>query len=325
MTHETTGGGKLIPRMRARLRVMRYSPRTEERYVDWAVRYVRFHDMRHPKELGAREVEEFLTFLATEKHVAASTQNQALAALLYLYKEVLRQPIAYVDDIVRAKRPTRVPVVLTRDEVRRVLAVMAGTPQMVAQLLYGSGLRLMEACTLRVKDVDLERREITVRGGKGNKDRRTMLSAKMEEVLRRQTERVRRQLAIDARSGGGHAELPSAYGRKSATASRELSWQWVFPASREYADVESGERRRHHVHETVVQRAVKEAVRVAGLTKRASCHTFRHSFATHLLEDGYDIRTVQELLGHRDLNTTMIYTHVLNRGGLGVRSPADLL
>lgn len=191
MTHKSTSDGKLIPRMRARLRVMRYSPRTEARYVDWVVRYVRFHEMRHPKELGARDVEEFLTFLATVRHVAASTQNQALAALLYLYKEVLRQPLGYVDDIVRAKRPTRVPVVLTRDEVRRVLVVMAGTPQMVAQLLYGSGLRLMEACTLRVKDVDLERREVTVRGGKGSKDRRTMLSAKMEEVLCRQTERVR--------------------------------------------------------------------------------------------------------------------------------------
>ncbi len=316
---------KLLPRFRARLRALHYSPRTEECYVDWVRRYVRFHRLRHPRELDTPEVEQFLTFLATERRVAASTQSQALAALLFLYKEVLRQPLGWVGDIVRAKQPVRVPVVLTRDEVRRMLSTMDGTSKMVAQLLYGSGLRLMEGCTLRVKDVDLERREVTVRGGKGNRDRRTMLGTQMVEVLRRQIERVRRRHLNDIQCGGGWVALPRAYGRKSPRAGRDLAWQWVFPASVEHTDAASGERRRHHIHETVVQRAVKEAVRASGVAKRASCHTFRHSFATHLLEDGYDIRTVQELLGHRDLNTTMIYTHVLNRGGLGVRSPGDLL
>ena len=317
--------GKLLPRYRARLRALHYSPRTEERYIDWVRRFVRFSGMRHPRELGTPEIERFLTFLATERRVAASTQNQALAALLFLYKEVLRQPLGWVEDIVRARQPVRVPVVLTRAEVRRVLAALEGTPRVIVELLYGSGLRLMEACTLRVKDVDFERREVTVRGGKGNKDRRTMLGATMVPVLQRHLERVKRQHASDLRCGGGCVALPLAYGRKSPTAGREFMWQWVFPARREYRDTVSGERRRHHVHETVIQRAVKEAVRTSGVAKRASCHTFRHSFATHLLEDGYDIRTVQELLGHRDLNTTMIYTHVLNRGGLGVRSPGDQL
>ena len=316
---------RLLEVMKERLALRHASPRTIEAYTDWVRRYVRFHRGQHPRQMGEAEITAFLSSLATERHVAASTQNQALAALLYLYNEVLQRPLTWMDGFARAKQPARVPVVLTRDEVRRVLAVMDGPPRMVAQLLYGSGLRLMEACTLRAKDVDFERREVTVRAGKGNRDRRTMLGAAMVDVLRRHLARVKRLHEKDLARGGGWVELPMAYGNKAPSAAREFAWQWVFPATREYLDAVSGERRRHHVHESVVQRAVKEAVRLSGVVKHASCHTFRHSFATHLLEDGYDIRTVQELLGHKDLNTTMIYTHVLNRGGLGVRSPGDLL
>jgi len=303
---------------------MHYSERTEQQYVRWVRRFVRYSGLRHPTVLGAREVEAFLTHLATHDRVAASTQNQALAALLFLY-EVLKLPLEYVHEIVRARQPVRLPVVLSREVARLVIDAMTGTPRLVACLLYGSGLRVTEACSLRVKDVDFDRREITVRGGKGNKDRRTMIAEGVLGAMREQVARVERLHARDVASGGGRVAMPHAFDRKSPGAALALGWQWVFPAVRQYVDAVDGVRRRHHMHQTVMQKAVADAARLARVTKRVTCHSFRHSFATHLLESGYDIRTVQELLGHRDVSTTMIYTHVLNRGGLGVRSPVDLL
>ncbi|MBA3552373.1 MAG: integron integrase [Actinobacteria bacterium] len=273
--------------------------------------------------MGEREVNQFLTHLATGERVGASTQNQALAALLFCYDKVLHRPLGQIEGVVRARRPRRLPVVLTREEVGAVLNELDGTPRLVCMLLYGSGLRLLECLRLRVKDIDLHRGEITVRDGKGGKDRVTMLPAAVRAPLQAHLERVRRQHAKDLERGLGRAPLPDSLARKYPGADRRWAWLWAFPASSHYVDRDTGLRHRHHLHETVVQRAVKEAVRQAGLTKPASCHTFRHSFATHLLEDGYDIRTVQELLGHRDVKTTMIYTHVLNQGGKGVRSPMD--
>ncbi len=317
--------GRLIPAVRHTIRLLHYSSRTEEAYVGWIRRFVKFSGMRHPSTLGIADVRAFLTSLATEGRVSASTQNQALAALLFLYKEVLRDPIAWVGDIQPAKANRRLPVVLTRDEVRAVLAEMKGVHRLAASLLYGAGLRLRECLELRVKDLDFERGEITVRGGKGDKDRMTMLPRMVEDPLRAHLQRVQRQHATDVSQGGGRVPLPSALDRKFPNAGREWVWQYVFPAVRTYDDAASDERRRHHLHESALQRAVTEAVRRSGIPKRATCHTFRHSFATHLLEDGYDIRTVQELLGHTNVSTTMIYTHVLNRGGRGVRSPADKL
>jgi integron integrase len=269
------------------------------------------------------EVNQFLTHLAVQGRVAASTQNQALAALLFLYGSVLRRPLGQIDGIVRARRVRRLPVVLNREEVRAVLNGLAVTPRLVCALLYGSGLRLLECLRLRVKDIDFQRREIIVRDGKGGKDRVTMLPASVAAPLQAHLERVRRQHAADQARGLGRAPLPDALVRKYPGADRQWAWQWVFPASSHYTDAHTGVRHRHHMHESVVQRAVKEAVRRAELARPASCHSFRHSFATHLLEDGYDIRTVQELLGHKDVKTTMVYTHVLNRGGMGVRSPMD--
>ena len=257
--------------------------------------------------------------------MAASTQNQALSALLFLYREVLEQQLPWMDDVVRAKASVRIPVVLTREEVRTVIAGLDGPTRLLVLLLYGAGLRLLEAAQLRVKDVDFERNQITVRAGKGAKDRVTMLPAAAARELAKHLEGVRDLHAADLRAGAGWVELPWALGRKYPRAGREWIWQWVFPATRTYLHRETGQRRRHHLHESVLQRAVKEAVRSKGIPKRATCHTFRHSFATHLLEDGADIRTVQELLGHRDVSTTMIYTHVLNRGPAGVLSPADRL
>ena len=314
---------RLIPQVRQTMRRMHYSPRTEEAYIGWIRRYVKFSGTRHPSQLGVAEVRAFVSALATEGSVSASTQNQALAALLFLYREVLREPIGWVSDIKPAKTSRRLPVVLTRDEVRAVLGEMSGTTRLAATLLYGAGLRLTECLTLRVKDLDFDRGEIAVRGGKGDKDRITMLPAMAKVPLRAHLERVKRRHEADLAAGGGRVPLPMALDRKFANAGREWVWQYVFPASRTYAVAESDERRRHHMHESVLQRAVTDAVRASGIQKRATCHTFRHSFATHLLEDGYDIRTVQELLGHGDVSTTMIYTHVLNKGGLGVRSPAD--
>ena len=267
----------MLPSCRARLRALHYSVRTEEQYVRWVGRFVRYSGLRHPTVLGAREVEAFLTHLATHDRVAASTQNQALAALLFLYKEVLKQPLEYVHEIVRARQPVRLPVVLSREEARRVLDAMIGTPRLVACLLYGSGLRVTEACSLRVKDVDFDRREITVRGGKGNKDRRTMIAEGVVEAMREQVRRVEQLHVRDVASGGGRVAMPHAFDRKSPRAALDLGWQWVFPAARQYVDVDGGERRRHHMHQTVMQQAVPAAARQARVTKRVTCHSFRHN------------------------------------------------
>jgi integron integrase len=307
------------------LRTRHYSPRTVDAYATWVRRFVVFAGRRHPRELGPDDVRRFLSALAVEGGVSASTQNQALAALAFLYRDVLGTPLGAVEGVLRAKRPVRVPAVLSREEVRAVLAGLAGAPKLVALLQYGSGLRLLESLQLRVKDVDLGRGELVVRAGKGNKDRVTVLPAIAAEPLTAHLLHVRRQHERDLARGLGRVALPEALERKAPALGRDWAWQWIFPAAQHYTDAATGERRRHHLHETAVQRAVRLAVLRAGIGRRATCHTFRHSFATHLLEDGYDIRTVQELLGHKDVSTTMIYTHVLNRGGRGVRSPADRL
>jgi integron integrase len=314
---------RLLDRVREAIRARHYSRRTEKAYVAWIRRYILFHGKRHPSEMGAAEVTQYLSSLAVQGHVAASTQNQALSALLFLYRAVLEQDLPWLDDVVRARRPVRLPVVLTRDEVRAVIRQLRGTSRLMAILLYGAGLRLLECARLRVKDVDFGRSQLIVRGGKGDKDRTTPLPAVATADLARQLERAKQQHDLDLQRGAGWVELPWALGRKYPNAGREWPWQWVFPATRIYVHRETGQRRRHHLHESVLQRAVKEAARRAGITKRVTCHIFRHSFATHLLEDDYDIRTIQELLGHRDVSTTMIYTHVVNRGPGGVRSPAD--
>jgi len=311
-------------RLREAIRARHLSPSTEDAYLGWTLRFILFHGKRHPEQMGAPEITAFLSYLAVRGRVSASTQNQALSALLVVYRQVLRREPISLEGIVRAKRPQRLPVVLTREEVRALLGHLDGECRLIASLLYGSGLRLMECCRLRVKDVDLERREIVVRSGKGEKDRVTVLPARLRDPLKSHLERVRAHHEEDLRRGLGNAPLPYALARTYPASAREWGWQWVFPATRFYLDVAAGERFRHHLHESVLQRAVKEAARKAGIAKPATCHSLRHSFATHLLEDGYDIRTIQELLGRRDVTTTMIYTHVLNRGGRGVRSPLDL-
>jgi integron integrase len=314
---------KLLDQVREVLRKKHYSLRTEESYIDWTTRYIRFHHLRHPRELGVSDIEAFLSHLAVEDRVAASTQNQARSALLFLYREVLAIPIDGPRDVVQAKAPRRLPTVLTRDEVRAVIRELSGTYRLMAQLLYGSGLRLMECVRLRVKDLDFDQRQITVRDGKGMQDRVTMLPDRLVEPLHEHLRVVKRLHDADLERGNGAVYLPFALERKYPNANREWGWQYVFPAGRLSTVPRSGVVRRHHLNESSVQKAVAAAVRAAGITKPASCHTFRHSFATHLLENGYDIRTVQALLGHRDVRTTMIYTHVLNRGGRGVRSPLD--
>ena len=314
---------RLLDRVRAALRARHYSRRTEKAYVHWIKRYIFFHGKRHPAEMGAAEVTAFLTALAVRDRVAASTQNQALNALLFLYRKILGVELPWLDGLVRAKRPQHLPTVLTREEVRTVLEQLDRAPRLMALLLYGAGLRLLECCRLRIKDVDFATNQITIRDGKGSKDRVTMLPSAVKIDLARHVERARALHQRDLAAGAGWVELPWALGRKYPNAGREWAWQWVFPATRLYVDPSTGQRRRHHLHESVVQRAVREAVLKAGLAKKATCHTLRHSFATHLLEDGHDIRTVQELLGHQDVSTTMIYTHVLNRGPAAVRSPAD--
>ncbi|MES1209758.1 MAG: integron integrase [Pseudomonadota bacterium] len=310
--------------MRMAIRTRHLSPRTEEAYIGWLRRFILFHGKRHPDEMAEPEITAFLSHLATDAHVAASTQNQALAAILFLYQRVLGRELDWLSGMVHAKRPDRLPVVLSRDEVVALLGKMRGVSHLMATLLYGSGLRVLECAELRVKDLDFDRHELTVHDGKGRKDRVTMLPDRLDAPLRSHLARVRANHERDLAKGAGAVALPDALDRKYRGASKDWPWQWVFPASRHYIDRVTGERRRHHLHETVLQRAVKAAVRAARIAKHATVHTLRHSFATHLLEAGYDIRTIQELLGHRDVRTTMIYTHVLNRGGRGVRSPLDL-
>jgi integron integrase len=302
-----------------------YSSRTEETYVHWIKRFIYFSGRRHPRELGAPEVTAFLNYLARERDVAAATQNQALSALLFLYKEVLGQPLPWLDDLERAKRPARLPSVLTRDEVQRLLGQMQGVKWLMASLLYGAGLRLRECLKLRVKDVDFGYRQILVRDGKGAKDRVTMLPQSVIEPLQAHLVRVKSLHERDLAAGYGDVDLPDALARKYPKAPYEWAWKFVFPSHRLSTHPRSGVIRRHHVYENYVIRGVKQAAFAAGIAKHVSCHTLRHSFATHLLEAGYDIRTVQELLGHADVSTTMIYTHVLNKGGQGVESPLDRL
>lgn len=321
---ESTGPKKkLLDQVRDVLRVKHYSYRTEQSYVQWIRRYILFHDKRHPSEMGAREIEAFLNDLAVKQHVAASTQNQALNALLFLYREVLHLPVEERINALRAKKSERLPVVLTKEEVEAVLNQLSGRNLLIAQLLYGSGLRVLECLRLRVKDVDFGQRQIVVREGKGDKDRVTLLPAKLIPALQLQLKEVKVRHEADLAAGFGRVELPYAFARKSPGADTEWGWQYVFPASNISVDPRTGIERRHHLDESVIQRAVKEAAQKAKLPKRVSPHVFRHSFATHLLEAGYDIRTVQELLGHKDVKTTMVYTHVMNKGPLGVRSPLD--
>lgn len=321
-----TGAGgtpKLLDQVRMRVRRLGLSLRTEEAYLAWIRRFILANGIRHPREMGALEVEGFLTGLAVHGKVSASTQNQALSALLFLYREVLGLDLPWMENIRRAKHPERLPVVLSRDEAATLLAQMSGQTWLMAALLYGAGLRLLECLRLRVKDIDFARKEITVRRGKGGKDRRTMLPSVAVEALQRQLVEARRLHERDLAAGFGEVWLPDALARKYPNAAREWAWQYVFPARRRSSDPRSGVVRRHHANEAALQRAVKRAVREAEIDKPATCHTLRHSFATHLLEAGQDIRTIQELLGHKDVSTTQIYTHVLNRGGQGVISPLD--
>lgn len=302
---------RLLDQVHIALRARHYSRRTERSYVRWILRFILFNGKRHPADMGEREITSFLSMLATRRKVSASTQNQALSAILFLYRVVLQQKFDWLDGIVKAKRPVRLPVVLAREEVRAVLGHMRGTPWLMASLMYGAGLRLLECARLRIKDVDFAMGEITVRDGKGRKDRVTMLPYALRAPLAEHVERVKRQHETDLRRKLGSVELPDSLDRKYPRAAWEWGWQWVFPATKFYLDRESGRYRRHHLHESVVQRAMKEAVRMSGIAKPASCHTLRHSFATHLLEAGYDIRTIQELLGHSDVN---LYARAQQRG-----------
>ncbi|TVT74362.1 MAG: integron integrase [Denitromonas halophila] len=314
---------RLLDLVRERIRVKHYSIRTEQAYVDWIKRYIIFHGKNHPRDMGAAEVEAFLTALAVQRHVAAATQNQARSALLFLYGEVLGVDLPFLGNVTQAKTSRRLPVVLTRGEVSQILNRMTGTHALITGLLYGSGLRLMEALRLRVKDMEFSRGELLVRDGKGAKDRVTMLPSRLQPKLNEHLERVRSLHVADLAQGHGRVYLPNALDKKYPNAATEWGWQYVFPAAGLSTDPRTGVVRRHHVSDQAVQRAFKQSVRDSGIYKLATPHTLRHSFATHLLEAGYDIRTVQELLGHSDVKTTMIYTHVLNRGGRGVVSPLD--
>jgi integron integrase len=314
---------KLLDQVRNKLRVKHYSIRTEQTYSDWIKRYIYYHGKRHPKDMGAREIEAFLTHLAVDGKVSASTQNLAKSSILFLYREVLEIQLPWLENVTQAKAPKRLPVVLTVGEVQSVLSRLKGTHALIASLLYGGGMRLMEAVRLRVKDVDFARHEILVREGKGFKDRVTMLPESVTAALKAHMAKVKTLHEEDLALGYGEVYLPFALDKKYPNAGREWGWQYIFPSKNRSVDPRSGKTRRHHVDEKGVQRAVKQAVRDAGLVKPATPHTLRHSFATHLLQAGYDIRTVQELLGHSDVSTTMIYTHVLNKGGKGVVSPLD--
>lgn len=321
--YESAATPRLLDQVRGKIRLKHYSLRTEQTYVDWIKRFIRHFGKRHPRELGAAEVEAFLTHLAVVGRVAASTQNQAKSALLFLYREVLQVELPWLDNVQQAKAPKRLPVVLARDEVHALLSRLSGLHWLITSLLYGSGMRLMECLRLRVKDIDFARGEILVRDGKGFKDRVTILPAAVAAALREQMSRARALHECDLAAGGGEVSLPYALARKYPGAGREWGWQFVFPSEVLSTDPRDGCVRRHHLQDQAVQRAMKQAVRDAEIVKPATPHTLRHSFATHLLEAGYDIRTVQELLGHSDVSTTMIYTHVLNRGGRGVVSPID--
>lgn len=314
---------KLLDQVRDKIRVKHYSIRTETQYLQWIKRFILFHHKRHPKDMGAAEVEAFLSHLAVEGNVSASTQNQALSALLFLYREVLAIELPWLDDVVRAKKPQRLPSVLNRGEVALVLERMEGTYSLMARLLYGTGMRLMECCRLRVKDIDFGQREILIRDGKGAKDRVTMLPETLVSDLQAHLVKRRRLYEDDLGKGMAEVFLPDALAKKYPNAPTEWAWQYVFPSGSYSVDPRSGHERRQHIDEKLLQRAMKKAVTASGITKFATPHTLRHSFATHLLEGGYDIRTVQELLGHSDVSTTMIYTHVLNKGGRGVVSPLD--
>ncbi len=314
-----------MDRYREELQVRHYARRTITTYSQWVRRFLRFHGMRHPRELGEQDINAFLSHLATVAQVSASTQNQALSALLFLYRQVLGGDVGNLEGVVRARQRKRLPVVFTVAEVRAVLQQLEGTEHLVAQMLYGSGLRLMEALRLRVQDVDTEARQLTVRSGKGDKDRVTVLPASLVEPLQKHLQAVRQIHRADLATGWGRVMLPMALARKYPNAAAEWGWQWVFPQAHRWRDATTRTEGRHHVDPSVIQKAVRRAILRAGISKPASCHTFRHSFATHLLERGQDIRTIQELLGHSDVKTTMIYTHVLNRGPCGVMSPVDLL
>ena len=314
---------KLLDQVREVIRTKHYSLRTEQAYVNWIKRYIFFHNKRHPVDMAEPEIRAFISDLANKKSVTASTQTVALSAILFLYREVLKKDLPYIQGIERAKKSQRRPVVFTQTEVKEVLSRLDGVNSLIATLLYGAGLRLLDALRLRVKDIDFERNEITVREGKGNKDRVTMLPQSIKSQLREHLKKVRIIHEGDLRSGFGEVYLPDALARKYRNAANQWIWQYVFPSRVLSVDPRSGVKRRHHVSEEPVQRAVGKAIKASGIGKHGSCHTLRHSFATHLLEDGYDIRTVQELLGHKDVRTTMIYTHVLNRGGKGVMSPVD--
>jgi integron integrase len=315
---------RLLDQVREMIRIRHYSIRTEQSYVQWIRRFILFHGKRHPRELGAADLTAFLSDLAIRHDVAASTQNQALHAVLFLYRDVLKVNLPWLNEVQRARKPQHLPVVFTRDEVKALLAQLEGTLWLMAMLTYGSGLRLLECLRLRVKDVDFHYKQVIVRDAKGHKDRVTMLPNSLIDPLRTHLARVRDRHEADLREGFGRVHLPHALAAKYPTADREWGWQYVFPSSRRSIDPQSGIQRRHHAAEDALQRAVKQAIRKAKIVKPGSVHTLRHSFATHLLESGYDIRTVQELLGHADVKTTMIYTHVLNRGGRGVVSPVDL-
>ena len=316
---------KLLDQIRDRIRLKHYSRRTEDVYVDWAKRFILYHNKRHPQEMGKQEIEEFLTYLATERNVAAATQNQAKAALLFLYKKVLEMPLPWLGDVEQAKKPQKLPVVLTESEVQALLLKLSDTWLLLGRLLYGTGLRLLEGLRLRVQDVDFSANQILVRDGKGGKDRVTMLPQLLVLPLKDHLIQVKQLHARDFTDGHGDVWLPEGLARKYPHAGREWIWQYVFPSVRLSVDPRSGVTRRHHLDEKGLQRAIRQAAVDAGLTKHATPHTLRHSFATHLLQAGYDIRTVQELLGHKDVQTTMIYTHVLNKGGMGVTSPLDRL
>jgi len=316
---------KLLDQLREALRARHYSRRTEQTYCQWVKRYIYFHNIRHPAEMAEPEINAFLTHLAVKAKVSASTQNQALSALLFLYRHVIGREVGDLGEVIRARKPKRLPVVMTSGEVKDVLSYLTGDKWLAASLMYGAGLRLMECLRLRVQGIDFSRNEITVRDGKGSNDRITMLPESLKSPLNYHLRKVKAIHKNDLDAGWGRVLMPNALDRKYPNASADWRWQWVFPQENRWKNKETGKEGRHHMDESLVRKAVRDAVAKAGLTKRATCHTFRHSFATHLLEGGYDIRTVQELLGHKDVKTTMIYTHVLNRGPAGVRSPVDML